>query len=159
MIRRCFSNKSPEIIGPLYTALIRPIIETNSSIWCPWLEKDIQLLDQVQHRVQSLCSTNVPFCSLSERRRRTDMRETYKLIHEQYKLHRYDILTPCNDNNLRGHSLKLYKERSRTDIRKHFFANRIVNDWNSLPETTVTASSVHSFKNRLELGANGEIPE
>ena len=49
-----------------------------------------------------------------------------------------------------GHSRKLAKNRYRLDIRKHYFTNRVVEDWNSLPESVVTAKNVKIFENRLD---------
>ena len=53
-------------------------------------------------------------------------------------------------HNLRGHTLKLYKERSRLDLRKHFFSNRVVQDWDALPQSVIDATSVNGFKNGLD---------
>ena len=39
-----------------------------------------------------------------------------------------------NDGRTRGHSLALVKSHSRLDIRKYTFSQRVVNDWNKLPE-------------------------
>ena len=36
------------------------------------------------------------------------------------------------------------------DLRKHFFTARIVNIWNSLPNSVVDASTVNAFKARLD---------
>ena len=55
-----------------------------------------------------------------------------------------------NNVRTRGHRLKLIKNRSRLDIRKNFFSQRVVNDWNSLPEVVVEAESINSFKNRYD---------
>ena len=59
---------------------------------------------------------------------------------------------PLADSNygLRRHSLKIRKDRSNLDIRKHFFSQRVVNAWNKLPQHVVDAPSVNSFKNRLD---------
>ena len=51
---------------------------------------------------------------------------------------------------VRGHSLKLYKRKHSTNLRKHSFSYRIVEPWNSLPETIVTAPSLNSFERRLD---------
>ena len=40
-----------------------------------------------------------------------------------------------NRTNARGHSLKLVKHRCCSDIREFFFANCIVDIWNSLDES------------------------
>jgi len=51
---------------------------------------------------------------------------------------------------LRGHELKLTKHRSKLEVRRHFFTERLVNRWNSLDNNTVNASTVNSFKNGLQ---------
>ncbi len=51
---------------------------------------------------------------------------------------------------MKEHSLKLKKKRSRLDLRKYYFSNRVVNNWNNLPEQVVAAGSVDSFKARLD---------
>jgi len=40
--------------------------------------------------------------------------------------------------------------QSRLNIRAHYFANRIVNIWNSLPDAIVTSPTLNTFKNRLD---------
>jgi len=35
------------------------------------------------------------------------------------------------------------------DLRKHFFSARIVNIWNSLPNSVIDACTVNAFKGRL----------
>ena len=50
--------------------------------------------------------------------------------------------SPCGWT--RGHSLKLNKNRVRirTDLRQHFFSERVISTWNKLDNDTVCASSV-----------------
>ena len=50
----------------------------------------------------------------------------------------------------RGHCQKLVKKRSRLELRKKIFSQRVVNTWNRLPHTVVDAESVNSFKNKLD---------
>ena len=49
-----------------------------------------------------------------------------------------------------GHSLALVKSHSRLDIRKYTFSQRVVNDWNKLPEECINATSVNMLKNRID---------
>ena len=77
------------------------------------------------------------------------MIEVYKIIHEVYD----PDAAPCLPRSIgptRGHSLKLYQQRSSIDIRKHYFTNRVVKIWNSLSEDVISAPSVNAFKNRLD---------
>jgi len=53
-------------------------------------------------------------------------------------------------HSLRGHDYKLYKFRSRFNVRKFFFSQRVVDIRNSLCNHVVEADSVNSFKRRLE---------
>ena len=50
----------------------------------------------------------------------------------------------------RGHTLKIKKQRSRLNVRKHFFTNRIVDLWNNLTEEIISAKNLNTFKNRLD---------
>ena len=49
-----------------------------------------------------------------------------------------------------GHSLKLVKQRCRVDVRKFFFAHRVVDIWNNLDEKIVARDANNSFKNKLD---------
>ena len=53
-------------------------------------------------------------------------------------------------HSYRGHSLALVKSHSRLDIRKYTFSQRVVNDWNKLPEECINATSVNMFKNKID---------
>jgi len=52
--------------------------------------------------------------------------------------------------SLRGHRMKLSRKRSLLDTRKHFFSQRIINRWNSLPANVVNAKTGNSFKNAYD---------
>ena len=85
---------------------------------------------------------------MQTRRARGDMIEVYKMTGKD-KIDKEQFF-PLADSNygLRGHSLKIRKDRSNLDIRilKHFFSQRVVNAWNKLPQHVVDAPSVNSFK-------------
>ena len=50
---------------------------------------------------------------------------------------------------IKNDSLALAKSHSRLDVRKYTFSQRVVNDWNKLPEECINATSVNMFKNRI----------
>ena len=51
----------------------------------------------------------------------------------------------------RGHKAALVKEQCRLDTRKYSFSQRVINEWNKLPNDCVNASSVNMFKNIIML--------
>ena len=50
----------------------------------------------------------------------------------------------------RGHKAALAKEQCRLDMRKYSFSQRVINEWNKLPNDCFNASSVNMFKNRID---------
>ena len=149
MFKRCFSSLSKDGVLILYKSIIRPTLEYASPAWSPYLKKDIDLLENAQRRCLKLCNEGASLPTLKHRRLFTDMCEVYKYTHMMYKNGLTDMFTFSNVQ-LRGHPLKLDKKYSRTQARSGFFAERVVNVWNSLPESVVTAPSLPCFKSRLK---------
>ncbi len=61
-----------------------------------------------------------------------------------------DFFQMADTSRLRGHSLKLKKERSRLDLRQFTFSQRVVNMWNDLPTNIFTAPTAKVFKKMVE---------
>ena len=49
-----------------------------------------------------------------------------------------------------GHKAALVKEQCRLDMRKYSFSQRVINEWNKLPNDCINASSVNMFKHRID---------
>ena len=92
--------------------------------------------------------------TLEYRRERADMVKVYKILHDIDRFDKLKLFTLSSYASTRGHSLKLFKRRSRLSVRTSMFSNRVVEVWNSLPETVVMAPSLNSFKNRLNKAWN-----
>ena len=58
----------------------------------------------------------------------------------------YTTFFKLSTNNTRGHELKLFKQRSRLNVRRNFFSQRIVESWNALPEEIVNCTTVLHFE-------------
>ena len=52
------------------------------------------------------------------------------------------FFTISQNSITRGHRSKFVKNRSRLDIRKDFFSQRVVNEWHAMPEILVESESV-----------------
>ena len=64
-------------------------------------------------------------------------------------------LCTLSSTGLRGHSLKLFKERSRLLLRKQTFTQCVVDSWNNLPENVVNVPSINAFKSRFNTHTRG----
>ncbi len=80
-----------------------------------------------------------------------DMILVYKILHLYLEGVQWrDFFQMADTSRLRGHSLKLKKKRSRLDLRKFTFSQRVMNMWNDLPANVVTAPTTKVFKKLLE---------
>ena len=167
MIKRSITCKSKNIIVKLYKALVRPKLEFCVQAWRPFLKKDIVNLEKVQHRATKMIQAcrglnyedRLIRCGLStleDRRTRGDMIEVFKMIKGIDKINFKNFFSPAANNRTRGHKYKLAKSRSRLDIRKNFFSQRVVSGWNELPASVIEADSVNSFKNRYDRFINNK---
>ena len=161
MIRRSYKYLTKASFIPLYKALVRSNLEYANLVWAPYKMKYIEALEKVQKRatkalpeLRGLCyeerlkSLQLP--TLAYRRVRGDMIETYKITNGIYDTDVLPTIKFRGKKSLRGHSKTLMKDRSKRQIRSNSFTQRIVNIWNSLPESVVCAPSVNAFKNRLD---------
>ena len=68
------------------------------------------------------------------------MIQAYKIMTGKDKIDREQFFQLADSSyGLRGHSLKIRKDRPNLDTRKHFFSQRVVNTWNKLPQHVVIA--------------------
>jgi len=164
MIKRNINFKSKDVIVKLYKALVRPKLEYCIQAWCPYLKKDIDILERVQKRAtkmiegyKNMCYedrlSNTGLMKLEKRRARGDLIQAFKMIKGIDKVdyrHFFEIADTERSHKTRGHNLKIIKVGCKKDIRKHFFSQRVINAWNGLSQFVVDAVTVNAFKNRLD---------
>ena len=78
------------------------------------------------------------------------MIEVFRITHNIYDRTVSPDLPLNERTNTRGNHYKLQNHTFHYDSRKHFFSARIVNIWNSLPNSVVDACTVNAFKSRLD---------
>lgn len=160
IIRKFFKSGDPVTLVWAFKVYVRPILEYASPVWSPYLLRDIDLIESVQRRFtkalrgcrdQSYSSRLqlLGLESLELRRLRADLCLTYSLLRGIVRVDYTKFFELRMDKRTRGHSWKLVVQSSKLNCRKHFFSNRIVNCWNSLPALVVQAPSLGSFKARL----------
>jgi hypothetical protein len=79
------------------------------------------------------------------------MIEVFKIINDIYDpLTTVDMFELNTTSNTRGHSKKMKIKTSKLNVRKYTFVVRIVDIWNSLPESVIQAKTVKKFEIGLE---------
>ena len=162
MIHRHFKNLNPGHFLMIYKTYVRPHLEYCIQSYSPWLKKDIEELERVQRRATKMVAgfhklkyherlKRLNLTTLEKRRTRGDLIETYKLLTGKEDInYRKFFQMNINGSNLRGHDKKLFKGRCRLEIRRNFFSQRVVDNWNSLPQEVIDAESVNGFKRMLD---------
>ena len=125
------------------------------------MAKDIDALEQVKHSATKLVKSlstlpyedrlvSLQLQSLYCRRQRGDLIEAFKILNGFMNVQIGTTFTLSTTQLTRGHPFKLFKNRSNLELRRHYFTNRVVNLWNSLPSHVVCSPTVNSFKSRLD---------
>ena len=154
-----FKHHTSDFYVKLYISYVRPILESSCQVWSPIIKDNIDRIESVQRYftrrlpgfrdvpyLQRLNRLNLE--SLERRRLKHDLILFYKIVNNKTLVdleNSYKFV-----HSYRGHNKTLYHYYSRTDKRKFYFINRIVNLWNDLPEDCVNSVSLSSFKKKLK---------
>ena len=160
-IRRTITYKEKHLIVPLYKAIVRPHLEYCIQAWRPYRKKDIDKLERIQRRATKMIpelrdlsyESRLLQCGLTTletRRLRGDQIEVFKIVNGYEDVDRNMFFKLKEGSRTRGHKAALVKEQCRLDMRKYSFSQRVINEWNKLPNDCVNASSVNMFKNRID---------
>jgi hypothetical protein len=168
MLRKAFKYWNKWMFRKLYGSFIRPHLEYGAAVWNPHQKKDVKKLEKVQRRATKLVPEvrSLPYedrlgalniQSLEDRRKRGDLIQYFKFYKGFNKIKWFHSNIPMASlstdgpaRSIRGTSHRVTKQLSKIDARDSFLSNRIVNDWNSLPNEIVNSKSVNQFKNRLD---------
>ncbi|XP_059575008.1 RNA-directed DNA polymerase from mobile element jockey isoform X1 [Alligator mississippiensis] len=160
-ISRCMTNRSKEVILPLYRALVRPQLEYCVQFWAPQFKRDVDNLERVQRRATHMVKglqtkpyverlEKLDLFSLRKRRLRGDLVAAYKFITGAQKGIGEVLLTKAPPGVTRNNGHKLAESRFRLDVRKNFFTVRVAKVWNGLPREVVLSPTLGVFKRRLD---------
>ena len=169
IIKRNFKYMDEQTFLNLYKTLVRSHLEYASSVWCPYKKGMIDKLEKIQRRATKMITKikHNPYSerlnilklpSLSYRRYRGDMIQTYNILTGKYDTSITSPLQINNASSTRGNDLKLKIEGSKHDIRKYSFFVRVPKVWNNLPNSVINSKSVNIFKSNLDkFWANQEV--
>lgn len=104
-------------------------------------EPPIKLVPEIEDLTYEERLRKLELPTLTYRRSRGDMIETIKILCGEYEDCTEGLFT-MRENDTRGNTRKIFKNRARLNIRKHAFPNRVVNSWNSMPESVISLGLV-----------------
>ena len=94
--------------------------------------------------------TPLGLTTLKIRRLRGDQIEVFKIVNGYEDVDRNMFFKLKEGSRTRGHKAALVKEQCRLDMRKYSFSQRVLNEWNKLPNDCVNASSVNKLKHLID---------
>ena len=158
-IRHAFTYMNKEIFLKVYPSLVRTHMEYAVQAWSPQLQKDIDMLENVQKRATRIVPElyglsyeqrliELGLTTLWIRRRRGDLIEVFKIVHGFDNLDRTKFFTfrsEVHSYNTIGHNLHIVGKFAFRTLRKGFFDIRVIKDWNGLPRKVVNCQSISSF--------------
>ena len=88
---------------------------------------------------------------------RGDLIDTYKILTGLDTVNSERMFPMVGESRTRDHSLRIRGNPFRTEVRRNFFTQRMVNVWNSQPQNVVEAKVLSDFKKKLDiaLGVKG----
>ena len=160
-IFKCFASRDKLLLTRAFCTFVRPLLEFSSIIWSPYFKKDIYKIEAVQRSFTKAIGNlrhlsykdrliNLEIDSLQCRRLKSDLVMCYKMLNGLVDMNSSCFLVRATYSSTRGNSFKLAKLPVGSLRDKNFFTNRIVNIWNSLPDSIVTSSSVSCFKRSID---------
>ena len=147
MIKRNFKYVNKEAFEVLYGTLVRPQLEYAVHLWSPYqiglrekLERTqrraTKLVRNVKHKSYEERLSTLNLMSTLDRRDRGDMIMTYNIINRRVEMDAR-FMKMNTESRTRGHTMKLKISRSKIEIRRHFFTNRIKKIWNGLSQEII----------------------
>ena len=167
-IARGVSYRDKETMLRLYKTYVRPHLEYCQAAWSPWLLGDQKILEQVQQRAVKLMTNlrsktyegklkELGLTTLLERRKRGDMITMFRIMTGKDKVDPslwFRMPIPrggAASTRQNTGFLNVEKPlRSNWELRRNQFSQRVVDDWNLLPDWVKQATSVNSFKNNID---------
>ena len=81
----------------------------------------------------------------------------FKIINGNYSIDAEKFFFEFDDGNRRGYSKKLFKRRSKLNLRKFVFGNRVIDHWNGLSDSCVNCSMINNFKSKIKVELEPEL--
>ena len=166
-ISRAVSYRDKGTFLKLFCTYVRPHLDYCSAAWCPWTQGDKDILENVQKRAIGMVTNfkgrtyeeklaEAGMTTLEERRRRGDLIQAYRVLRGVDEVDPQTWFNPAQTRNgatatrqNRGF-LNVERGEATGEIRRNFWSQRVVDPWNSLPDSVKESASLDIFKNSID---------
>ena len=160
-IRRNLKHSNRNFKETAYISLVRSVLDYASTVWNPYLKKDIDNIESIQRRAARFVMNDYSRKSsvtdmmrrlnwrpLAERRREQRLMFFFKIINDLVAVPADSLHIERNQRTQRNSNSKSVKVITSclTDIYKNSFVPRTIKDWNALPDQLVTVKKAEEFK-------------
>ena len=152
--------RSRSFMTSIFKTHIRPLLEFASSLWYTGYLEDVRLLEGIQRRwtrqIEGI--EHLPYnerlaildlYSINGRLLRADLILYWKIFNGHSSILPEDLFTLDTRPGNRGHRFKVQHLFAITEARRRSFSFRCIKEWNALPDSVVSSSSLTSFKSGL----------
>ena len=159
LYRQFYNHATTDTIKKLYVSLIRPHLEYAAPLWDPHLQKDVDMLENVQKFAMKLITRKwdqgyaqliemVDLPTLQSRRLHLKLHHVFRIVHGlcDFPSTFHETSSYCER---RARSHLLHQPFARTNAFLYSFVPSGAAAWNQLTEEQVTVNSLQSFKKLL----------
>ena len=162
-LRRNLGNCPAEVKVSVYKTLIRPHLEYASTVWDPFLVKDVLELEKIQRRaarwvkscyqrqpgVVSNLLIELGWVCLQRRRLNARLITMWKAINNLISFPMPAHIKHKQIITRQYHHTKFIQPPASSNVYKYSFISRTIKDWNNLSNNVIEASSLNAFKREI----------
>ena len=161
-IRRNLKHCNKKFKETAYISLVRSVLDYSSTVWDPYLNKDIDRIENIQRRgarfvhndfqrTSSVTSmmNELGWKPLAQRRREQRLTLLFKIINGLVAIPATDHIAFNTRPSRSRQSTQIKVTATNSEVYRNSFFPRTIKGWNSLSESAVNSDSVNSFKNNI----------